>query len=508
MQRKDFYLLGILLVIPLVIFLPLFYSDYIFMDEALEIWQYNSIPGLQMFTDDGRWLAEQMHSWLFQTIDNTKGVTWLRLISLFGWLLCLPVWYMVIKRLVARVPAYEFLPFFICLYLVTSLPFLVSVQWATCMQFFIANTAALLSGAIALKSIQIKNGKPQMRISAGLASAGLGLTSLFLYQGAFACFLIPFLLNFLNPFKYRKDTVLVVGLVFHLLICAVYFVLYKATLSIFFSHIIESSRNSLYINPWEKLKFFMARPLERSFRFTLLTHEDSAVSKVYYPVMLLTLVVLAFLRFRIAKWKLALKYLAGIGCIFVISYLPPLLIKESFASNRTLMALDLCVFIVCLEMALWFIKNIRVLQLAGVAMVCFFAFCARYNFQQVFLRPLVQETAILKAYFKQHFNSSIHTIHFIRPSEDFMAEKLGVNRSMDEFGVSSSCWKWVPESLSKQFIYEATGNRRQAAGVQVKQWESKEAYLNAHEVLNSSILLVNVPAILDSALTAKALVKE
>ena len=141
-------------------------------------------------------------------------------------------------------------------------------------------------------------------------------------------------------------------------------------------------------------------------------------------------------------------------------------------------------------------------------MVCFFTLCARYNFQQVFLRPLVQETAILKAYFKQHYNSGIHTIHFIRPSEDFMAEKFGVNRSMDEFGVSSSCWKWVPESLSKQFIYEATGNRRQAAGVEVKHWESKEAYLNAHEVLNSSILLVDVPAILNSALPTKVLAKE
>jgi hypothetical protein len=498
MVRKDFYLLGILWLIVLFTFLPLFYSDYIFMDEALELWQYNTIPGLQMFTDDGRWLAEQMHSWLFQTIDTIHEVTWLRLVSLFGWLLCLPVWYFVIKRVIARVPACEFLPFFICLYLVTSLPFLVSVQWATCNQFFLADTAALLSGALALKGIYIRNGKPGMRIPAALAAAGLGLISLFLYQGAFACFLIPFLLNFLNPFKYRKDTVLVVGLAFHLSVCAVYFVLYKASLSIFYSHIVESSRNSLYINPVEKLKWFLARPLERSFRFTLLTHEDSLVSKVYYPIMLLALVVLAFIRFRIEKWQHAVKYLAGIACIFVISYLPPLLIKESYASNRTLMALNLCVFIVCLEMALWFIKNKRVLQIAGVAMVCFFALCARYNFQQVFLRPLVDETAALKAYFNQHFNNSIKTIHFIRPSEDFMAEKYNVNRSMDEFGVSSSCWKWVPESISKQLIYEATGNRQLAAGVEVKQWESKEAYLNAHEVLNSSILLVDVPAILNS----------
>lgn len=498
MVRKDFYLLGILWLIVLFTFLPLFYSDYIFMDEALELWQYNSIPGLQMFTDDGRWLAEQMHSWLFKTTDTIHGVTWFRLISLFGWLLCLPVWYAVIKRLVNKVPAYEYLPFFICLYLVTSVPFLVSVQWATCMQFFLSNTAALLSGAIALNSIQFQDNKLKVRVPGVLASTGLGLISLFLYQGSFACYLIPFLIYFINPFNQKKDITLVLGLAFHLCVCAVYFVLYKTTLSIFYSNIVEPARNSLYINPVEKLKWFLARPLERSFRFTLLTNEDSPVSKVYYPIMLLVLVVLALMRFRIEKWKLAVKYLAGIGGIFILSYLPPLLIKESFASNRTLMALNLCVFIVCLEMALWYIKNKRVLQVAGIAMICFFTLCARYNFQQVFLRPLVQETAVLKAYFKQHFNSSIHSIYFIRPSEDFMAEKYKVNRSMDELGVSSSCWEWVPESLSKQLIYEATGNRQQAKAVTVKHWPSKAAYLNSHEVLNSSILVVDVPEILNS----------
>lgn len=498
MVRKDFYLLGILWLIVLIIFLPLFYSHYIFTDEVSELWVYNFVPNSQMFTDDGRWLAEQIHSRLFKSIDTIQEVTRLRLISLFGWLLCLPVWYSVIKRLVANVPAYTYLPFFICAYLVTSLPFLVSVQWASCMQFFIANTVALLSGAIALKCIQYHEDKTAKRIAGCLISMVLAVASLFLYQSAYACFLIPFLLHFLNPFTNRKEKVLLLGLAFHLVIYAVYFLLYKLTFNLI-DNIDEQSRNSLHLlNPVDKLIFFMSRPLERSFRFTLLTNEDSPVSKVYYPIMLLALVVLAFLRFRIQKWQLAVKYLAAIGCIWLISYLPPLLIKERFASNRTLMALNLCVFIVCLEMALWHIKNKRVLQVAGIAMICFFAFCARYNFQKVFLRPIVDETAALTAYFKQHVNSGIQTIYFIRPSEDLVAEKYKVHRSMDELGVSSSYRDWVPEPLSKQLIYEVTGNRQQAKAVTVKQWPSKEAYLNAHEVLNSSILLVDVPAILQS----------
>ncbi|WP_143774241.1 hypothetical protein [Niastella vici] len=465
------------------------------MDEALQIWGYKSIPGFYMLIDEGRWLTEVLEGWLFRMTDRVHDVTYIRLVSLFGWLACLPVWYMVIKRLVAKVSGYKYLPFFSCLYLITSLPFIVSVQWATCMQFFIADTAALLSGALVLQGIHFKANWWRFSARTALPALFLGVVSLFFYQGAFACFLLPFLLNFINPFKYKKDTVLLMGLAFYLFVYAVYFVLYKLSFSLL--DIPPDPRNSLYIHPWEKLKFFLARPLERSFRFTLLTHEDSPISQVLYPLMLLGFSVLTFIRFGKAKWRNAVKYLAGVGGIFIMSYLPALLIQESFASNRTLMALDLFVFIVCLEMVLFFIKDRRLLQIAGVAMTLFFVVCARYNFQYVFLRPVQQETAVLKNYFKQHYHPGITTVHFIRPSEDFMAEKYRVNRSMDEFGVSSSCWDWVPESLTKQFIYEATGNREQAAGVQVKQWAGKAAYLSSGESLNNNTLLVDVPAILN-----------
>jgi len=497
MQRKDFYLLGILWLSALFIFLPLFYSDYIFMDEAPQIWGYNSIPGLNMFIGDGRWLSEILQSWLFKLADTIHDVKYIRLISLFGWLLCLPVWYVVIKDIVAKVAAYEYLPFFICLYLITSLPFIVSVQWATCMQFFIADTASIVAGAIVLKGIRF--GKKWVVVSplAVVLAMLLGVASLFLYQGAFACFLIPFLIHFINPFNDKKDFVLISGLVVYFFINAVYFVLYKFSFSLF-NNIVANPRNSLHIDPWDKIKFFLARPLERSFRFTLMTHEDSLISKIYYPLMLIAMGVATFVRFGRAKWLYAVKHLTAIGFIVVLSYLPALLIKENYASNRTLMALNICVFIVCFEMVLYFIKNRRILEVAYFGVFMFFVFCARHNFREVFLRLVVDETAALTNYFRQHYNKDIHTIHFIRPSEDFMAEKYKVNRSMDELGVASSCWVWVPESLSKQLIYETTGNRQQALQTVVKHWANKEAYIRSGEKLDSNILLVDVPAIMNA----------
>lgn len=497
MQRKDFYLLGILWLCAFFIFLPLFYSDYIFMDEAMQIWGYNSIPGFYMLIDEGRWLTEMLEGWLFRMVDTIHGITYLRLFSLFGWMACLPVWYFIIKREVANVTAYAYLPFFTCLYLITSLPFIVSVQWATCLQFFIADTASILAGALVLHGIRVEDNKLRMAPRVVILALLLGVPSLFLYQGALACFLLPFLLHFINPMNYKKDKVLMMGLLVYFFVNLVYYITYKLSFN-FFDNIVPDSRNTLSINVWDKIKFFLARPLERSFRFTLLTHEESTLSKVLYPLMLLCLVILAFVRFSKKKWLLAIKYLAVTGVFFVLSYLPALLIKENYASNRTLMALNMCVFIVCLEMALYFIKNRRFLQIAGVVVLLFFVFCARYNFQQVFLRPVVDETAAIKNYIQQHYHKGIQTVHFIRPSEDFVAEKYGVHRSMDELGVPTSCWYWVPEPLVKHLVYEHTGNRQQAAQLVVKDWASEEEYTRSGENLNSTTLLVDVPAIMNS----------
>lgn len=495
MQRKDIILLWILFAVALLIFHPLFYTDYLFMDEALQIWGYKSDPDFYMLIDEGRWLTEVLEGWLFRTFVNTiHDINWLRVISLTGWLACLPVWYMIIKRQVAKAPGYDYLPFFTCLYLVTSLPFAVSVQWATCLQFFIADTASLVAGVIILNSLRTNGDKFRIPVVATITALLLGLLALFLYQGAFACFLIPFLVYFINPYTTKKDTILLTGLVYYFFVCGVYFVTYKLSFSLL--NVPADPRNSLFFDPIGKLKWFLARPLERSFRFTLLTHEESTISKVFYPMMLTAWVVLAFMRFGKAKRLDALKYLAGTGFIFLISYLPALLIQESFASNRTLLALNICVFVVMLEMALFFINNMILLRISGIAIAIVFVVSARYNFQTAFMKPVHEETVALKNYFQQHYHSNIKTVLFIRPSEEFMSQKYQVPKSMDEFGVASSCWEWVPDPLVRQMVYEATGNRELAKQVIVKHWPNVQSFQRSGETVNDNTLLVNVEAIM------------
>ncbi|AEV97274.1 hypothetical protein A4D02_17095 [Niastella koreensis] len=496
MQRKDLYLVGILWLLLLFIFLPLFYSSFIFMDEAFQLWGYRAVPGFYMFIDEGRYLTEILQRWLFNMIDTIDGVKYMRLFSLFGWMLCLPLWYAIIKKEVANVPQYKYLPFFTCLYLITNPSFLVAVQWATCLQFFISDTASLLAGALVINSLRSDEFKLGKVVWAAVLALLLGVPAMFLYQGSWACFLIPFLLHFVNPMNFKKDRVLIGGMAVHFFVYAAYFVAYKISFHLLVN-IPEDPRNGLYINPIEKIAFFLARPLERSFRFTLLTEERSQISFVYYALALLTLAVLTFIRFGKAKWLQAVKFLAVIGIFWVVSYLPGLLIRERFASNRTLMALNMCVFIVCFEMALYYIKNQRVLQIGAVAIFLFFVSCARFNLNQGFVKPLVAETAALKNYFKEHYNRNIQTVHWIRPPEDELANKFHVNYSMDEFGMPNSYFVWVPENLSKQLVYEQTGDRIAGHNLVVKQWASKEEYLKSGEKADSTVLVVDNKEIID-----------
>jgi hypothetical protein len=497
MQRKDLYLIGILWLFLLFIFLPLFYSNYIFMDEALEFWGYKSVPGFYMLIDEGRFLAEELQRWLFNKIDTINQVKYVRIFSLFGWMLCLPLWYALIKREVANVPQYKYLPFFTCLYLITNPSFLISVQWATCVQFFISHTASFLAGAIVLNSLRSDEFKIKKFLLAGIVALLLGVPAMFFYQGSWTCFLVPFFLFYINPLNKNKDKVLLRGAIVHFGAYAAYFIVYKASFVIW--NIPEDQRNKLYFNPIIKLAFFLARPLERSFRFTLLTDERSIISLVYYMLSVISLALLTFKRFGKEKRVQAIKHLAivlfGFG---IVSYILGLLIEENYASNRTMFTLNLIVFLFCFEMALYFIKNKLFLQIGGAALIVFFVCCARFNFQQGFARPLVAETAALKNYFRQHYNKNIQTVHWIRPSEDDLAKKFHVNYSMDEFGVPNSFFVWVPDHLSKQLIYEITGDRQVASKILTKQWANKNDYIQSGEKADSTVLLVDTKEIIES----------
>src|SRR6185437_1870362 len=98
---------------------------------------------------------------------------------------------------------------------------------------------------------------------------------------------------------------------------------------------------------------------------------------------------------------------------FILIYLPPLLVKENYFSNRTLFALNLAVFILVAETVVSMLKAYKA-QFIAVAMISIFLLInAGYNFRREFLYPLTNEYAVLKNFISINYRPEISTIYFI-----------------------------------------------------------------------------------------------
>lgn len=494
MQRKDYYLIGLLFLIVLLIFYPVCFTDYIYTDEVVQLWNYRPGSNFAMYGIQGRWIPELILSRFYSAIDSVHGITYIRITALLIWFICIPFWYNIMKRIVGKEPAYTWLPFFTCLYLITSLPFAVTVQWATCMELSIANTAGLLSGALLYLSIRDIENKWRMPAGAAIGAAALALLSLFSYQSGFGSFLIPFLFHYISAYTSKKEQVLIKGLVFYFVMYAVWYVLFKLILAV--THLEADARAGLHIDLPGKLQYFMSHPLKKAFWFNVIVNDENKLARAVYKVLLVGWAVLAFVRFGKKNWPGAIKYIAVVTFLFMISYLPSWLVRENYSSNRTMPALNMCVWVVCAEMVCYMVKNIQVRRVAAFVVGCTFLILGWYNFRKEFLQPVHEEYVTVRNFIQQHYNSGIKTVYFIKSPEDAFKKKYHIQSSMDEFGVPSTLVDWVPEDFSRQMVFEKTGNRQIADQLTVKYWPDIESFNASGEKLTPDVLLVNAPALI------------
>jgi hypothetical protein len=494
LQRKDIYLLSFLFLVILLIFYPVFYAEYVYTDEINELWLYRPGSDVVLIAPGGRWITELLTSRSFAAVDTIHGLTYIRICGLLLWFACLPVWYGILKRLTTKTPGYEYLPFFTCLYLITSLPFSISVQWASCSMVTIANTAGLLSGAIWYLHIRDKK-RWEIPVLPFLGAIIAGLISLSSYQSGIGCFLIPFLFHYINTLTTRKDLILIKGLALYFLIFAIYFVLFKIYVSI--NDVGRDSRAVLSTDPFDKLQFFFSHPLKRSFWLNIIVDEENKLARAIYKILMVAWMLLAFVRFGVKQWSNAVKYIAAALLVFIISYLPSLVVKENYASNRTMVAVNLLVWIVYAEMIVYYVKKIAIRKVIAIGVSVVLLGSSWYNFNKLFLQPVRDEYSALRKYIQQHYSKNITTVYFIKPAGDAFKKKYHIQPSMDEFGVPTTFPDWVPENLMQQMVFEITGNRQTAEKLAVKQWPDMESFRQSGEVLTDSVLLVNMPALID-----------
>jgi hypothetical protein len=485
MGNREYWKIAVLVVIPLLIYYPLFYSRYVYSDEVVQLWHYRTEPSYAMFTVQGRYLNNLLFHLFFGSISGIARITWLRVFSLLGWICCIPAWYVIISRICAKEGLSRRLPFYSLLYLVVCPPFTISVSWASVMELFIANTAGLTAGYI----FYANRGPLAIALS-----VPLGLVSLFTYQHGFGCFLVPFILH--AAARGRPSRLLYRAVLLYLSGFLLYYFLFKWQLH--FLGITANERTGLAPNPFSKLLYFLARPLSSAFHFTWLTDPDSLGGRVSYGIILA-----GFLWLNRRRGLLCLMLFLF---LILLVYLPSLAVRENYASNRTMLALDLAVFL------LTFISlapdrtvvrgpvktNKPAWKQGGTALVwimtTLFLLNGFYNFRCVFLRPVRNEYHRIRSFVDRQYDSRVDTIEFVRPPEDLFVRKYDIPRSMDEFGVPSTSPRWVPDPFMREVVLEITRSRIAAGALTVTDTSAHVRYRDKHA--GGHVLVVDVPDIL------------
>ena len=488
MKRIDFYALLVLIVAILIIFHPIFYAEYLYTDEATQIWFSSKKLNYQTSIPQGRYISYLIFERLFTFIHTIHDVIYARLFSLFGWMACLPVWYFIINKVILKNQLPKVLVFVSMLYLICMPPFAIFIGWAACLQIFVACTSGLVGGYILYEGIKYQNNAVRISIKVIVLCIALGNISLFTYQNGFGCFLIPFFIHFIATKKVTKTIYL--GVAFTLFIYLIYFFLYKYSISL--NAVAISDRSSLTTDPINKLLYFIGRPLANAFHFTFLFNEKSILGFIAYIFIAAVWLTLHLVTQKSKTLKNQFIYLVGLFIFFIIIYLPSLLVNENYSSHRTMFALDMVIFIMVMETIFTSLKNSKTTYILAGFISIFMVVNAWYNFNNQFLKPLTNEYSAVKQIINSRYDTSIHMIQYIPSKENAFEEKYGIIQSWDEFGVPSTAKIWTTEPLIKQLIFEKTNNRAFAENTTVKTWVSKDVYNISKDTITAKILLINM----------------
>jgi len=490
-NSQDLCFLLLLLAAAAILYYPVFYAEYLYTDEATQVWL--SGKGINLTSvPQGRYLTYRLFTWLFASIHTTHAVIYARLFSLAGWIICLPIWYGIVKKSMLK-NGFGAAPAMLTLVYLISMPsFAISIGWAACLEMFIASTSGLLAGHFIYAHIKYDDVRLQIGTAPIVLSIVAGIVSLFTYQNGFGCFFIPFFIHFVATKKISRE--IIAGIVMALLIYICYFLLFKYNLRIY--KMPPDARSAFAVNPLKKIFFLFTRPLAAAFHFTWLFKDKSMAGEIIYAVIFACWLLVNVIRLKAKPIREMFSYFAGLVVFFILIYLPSLIVSENYASNRTLMALNLAVCIMMAETIFHFLKDKSWRYLATGIAAAFFLANGWYNFHLQFINPLATEYSAIKKIVLGNYTSKTSTVYFIRPAENAFEKKYGIVASWDEFGIPSSAKKWVPEPLVKQLIFEKTGNRQTADTIVVKSYPENEVFINTADTTGKNTMVINFAKIL------------
>lgn len=493
MKFKESTILFLLIpILFAIIYFPVFYTDYAYLDEIHQLWYNQSNSNFTMFLTQGRWLTGLLFQKAFSSIHAIAQLKWLRLFSLIGWMVTAIVWAVLLKKWIQTLNGNNRLWWLGVFFVVCSIPIMVYIGWASCMEVFIAVLAGLLSGHLFYTSLHRQQSR--LSYSALIGALLLGVVSLFTYQTAFGVFLLPFFFHYMHRRVPKPDKIVLIGVGFYLVVHLLYYLLFNYSLTAYGMQ--ASERTAINIDVMRKLSFFFSGPLPHGFSLNLPYSSKSIVSLIFYPLAIVVWVVSLFRQDQHTTVPAKLFFIATQLLLLALIYLPGLVATENFSSYRTLFAFNLAVFIMVMERLLhWFSSAKKQTFFTGV--VCLLlALGSIYMFRAQFVTPLQQEYGVLKKFMQTQYHPGITQVHFIRADKYLFKKRFGATIYHDELGVPSTYRDWVPVPIVKQLVYEQTGDRSAAEGLLVIQYENEEAFRQSGTETNQQSLLIDMNRLL------------
>lgn len=496
-MNNKLLLYGLPVLVLLVIFYPLFQANYVYLDDCHLLWNNEKEPSFNIWFIHGRFLSGLIIGKAFTSINTIEAVKLHRILSVIGWALAICVYVKAATQWARLNLINTPMVLLSAVYLACSLSVAITNGWGgTCFVFCLAFTAALLSGHLLYTQLKKHNRFLAIPIPIQLLVLLLGVVSLFIYQIGIGMFLIPFFLHF-NSRKFKKpDHILITGVISMLVIVAVYYLIYKLHLKI--EGIEEPNRANLELNIFKKISFFFGVPTAQAFSFNFLFNLHSIISQAFYIIAIAVWVVHSFATQRDKPVINKIIYLGGSFALLMLIYLPVMVTIENFSSYRSMLALNLAVFLMFTNMIVEWIKNVSWKNYFVVAAMLVFAGVGFYNFRYNFLKPILKEYQVVRAYVEKNYKPGITKINFLRPPEGLFYDQFHVRYYRDEFGLPSTHKDWVPEPLVKQIIYEMTHDKNSARKIEVVQFTEAEHFNQQVALKEANTLSIDVEAIFNS----------
>ena len=473
----------------LLIYFQVFFADYAYLDEIYLLWHNDDNTNFRISHTQGRWLSGLIFQKLFTSISTIKQLKLLRLFSLAGWIATTFLWSAIFKKWVNLLGFNNRLWWIGTLYVVCGISTAIYIGW-TILGVFLSVSAALLSGHILFKNLYQQKKEIRIPTSVLFGSLILSIISLFIYQPTFGIFLLPFFLHYLQRKKTKPDRIIIIGVIFYLIGYIAYYFLFKYSLQAY--HMEASTRTAIHFQFLKKLSFFFAGPLPQAFSLNLLFSASSIFSQVFYPLIIIVWVITVFQRNRENKTGGNLVFIAFVFLLLALIYLPNMVSAENFPSYRSSFVFNLAVFIMVIEGLFHFFSTEKKQKIFSWIVSIWLIISGFYAFNFQYIIPLKKEYAILKNFMQKNYKPGIGEVHFIRADKFMFSAKYHTRVYRDEFGAPSTYRDWVPEPITKQMIYEITGDRKLAEGIKVVQYENEEAFYQLNPVPDSHTLLIDM----------------